>query len=169
MLREFGKPSLSRFQMFGWTWISIAIYLFIYGAEITKYSNDVVSLSIPDVFPIFVALMGLSEVVFLGAKAAVTSQIEITKVFPLQVKQGGNLSIFGINFGNDRQDVWLGTFRIRSDDREHLLGWSNGRIDIKIPDIPDDGKADSYELMVVKGGSSKIAYRGSLPVKIKIL
>ena len=66
MLREFGKPSLSRFQMFGWTWISIAIYLFIYGAEITKYSNDVVSLSIPDVFPIFVALMGLSRSCIFG-------------------------------------------------------------------------------------------------------
>ena len=169
MLREFGKPSLSRFQMFGWTWISIAIYLFLYAAEVTKYSTDVVSLTIPDVFPILVALMGLSEVVFLGAKAAVTSQIEITKVFPLQVRQGGNLSIFGLNFGNDRQDVWLGNYRIRSDDREHLLGWSNGRIDIKIPVIPEDAKSDGYELMVVKGGSSKIAYKGSLPIKIKIL
>ena len=68
MLREFGKPSLSRFQMFGWTWISIVVYLFLYGAEITKHSNDVVSLNIPDVFPILVALMGLSQVVFLGAK-----------------------------------------------------------------------------------------------------
>ena len=169
MLREFGKPSLSRFQMFGWTWISIVIYLFLYGAEITKHSDDIVNLNIPDVFPILVALMGLSQVVFLGAKAAVTSQIEITKVFPLQIKKGGNLSIFGLNFGNDRQDVWLGTLRIRSDDREHLLGWTNGRIDIKIPDIPDEFKADSYEIMVVKGGSAKIAYRGSLPIKIKIL
>jgi hypothetical protein len=169
MLREFGKPSLSRFQMFGWTWISIVIYLFLYSAEIMKYSNDVVNLTIPDVFPILVALMGLSQVVFLGAKAAVTSQIEITKVFPLQITKGGNLSIFGLNFGNDRQDVWLGTLRIRSDDREHLLGWSNGRIDIKIPDIPDEFKADSYEIMVVKGGSAKIAFEGSLPIKIKIL
>ena len=101
-------------------------------------------------------------------KSAVTSQIEITKVFPLQVKEGANLSIFGLNFGNDRQDVWLGTFRIRSDDREHLLGWSIGRIDIKIPHIPDDIKADGYEIMVVKGGSAKIAYKGSLPIKIKI-
>jgi hypothetical protein len=95
MLREFGKPSLSRFQMFGWTWISIAVYLFIYGGEIMRDSNNVINLSIPDVFPILVALMGLSELVFLGAKATVTTQIEITKVFPLQVRKGRYMSIFG--------------------------------------------------------------------------
>jgi hypothetical protein len=105
--------NLSRFQMFGWTLISIVIYLFLYGAEITKHSNDIVNLNIPDVFPILVALVGLSQVVFLGAKTAVTSQIEITKVFPMQIKKGENLSIFG----NNRQDVWPGTLRIRSDDR----------------------------------------------------
>jgi len=151
MLREFGKPSLSRFQMFGWTWISIVIYLSVYGAVISRDYSNVVNLSIPDVFPVLVVLMGLSQVVFLGAKATVTAQIEITKVFPLDVKQDENLSIFGLNFGSDRQDVWLGTRRIGSDDRDHLLGWSDGRIDIKIP--TDIAPADGYEIMVTKGGS----------------
>ena len=36
MLREFGKPSLSRFQMFGWTWISIGIYLVLFYAEVVQ-------------------------------------------------------------------------------------------------------------------------------------
>ena len=170
MLREFGKPSLSRFQMFGWTWISIAIYLFIYGAEISRDYRNVVNLSIPDVFPLLVALMGLSQIVFLGAKATVTSQIEITKVFPLQVAREKSLSIFGLNFGNDRQDVWIGTRRIGADDRKYLVGWSDGRIDILIPaDIPDPAQADGYEIMVVKGGSSKIAFKGGLPIRIKVL
>jgi methionine-rich copper-binding protein CopC len=118
------------------------------------------------VFPVLVVLMGLSQSVFLGAKATVTSQIEITKVFPLEVKRGEHLSIFGLNFGNDRQDIWLGTHRIGSDDREHLLGWSDGRIDIKIPEIVP---ADGYEIMVTKGGSSKIAFKGDSPTRIKIL
>ena len=78
--------------MFGWTWISIAIYLFIYGAEITKYSNDVVSLSIPDVFPIFVALMGLSEVVFLGAEATVTSRLKSQKFFHCKLSKEETLA-----------------------------------------------------------------------------
>ena len=169
MLREFGKPSLSRFQMFGWTWISIVIYLFIYGAEIWRDYGNVVNLSVPDVFPILLALMGLSQSVFLGAKATVTTQIEITKVFPLKVTRGGHLSIFGLNFGNDRQDVWLGTRRIAYDDRNHLLSWSDGRIDIMIPaDIPEPLRADGYEIMVVRGGSSKIAFKGGLPILIKI-
>jgi len=169
MLREFGKPSLSRFQMFGWTWISIVIYLAVYGAEISNhYSNvGILSLNTPDVYPVLVALMGLSQVMFLGAKANVTNQIEITKVFPLQVARRGQLSIFGLNFGSDRQDVWLGTHRIGSTDKD-LLGWSDGRIDIMIPDIPDPLREDGYEIMIAKDGSSKIAFRGGSPIRIKI-
>lgn len=91
-------------------------------------------------------------------------RIEITKVFPLQVTRGEPLSIFGKNFGNDRQDVWLGPHRIRSADINCLLGWSDGRIDIMIPDIPDPLQEDGYEIMIAKGGSSKTA-----PVRIKIL
>ena len=173
MLREFGKPSLSRFQMFGWTWISIGIYLVLFYAEVVQNSTHVENLSIPDVYPILVALMGLSEVVFLGAKVSVTSQIEITKVFPLQVKRGEYLSIFGLNFGNETQDIWLGTHRIKSDDRDQdgnrLLSWSDKRIDIKVPNIPDNLLAQSYELMVVKGGSSKIAFKGGKKIDVKIL
>jgi hypothetical protein len=168
MLREFGKPSLSRFQMFGWTWISIIIYLFVFGAVLGANYVNVVELEIPDVYPVLVVLMGLSQVVFLGAKANATSQIEITKVFPRTVTRGGNLSIFGLNFGTARQDVWIGTRRIGSDDQEHLLGWSAGRIDIKIPsDIPESPDK-GYEIMVAKGGSSKIAFEGGLPIRIKI-
>jgi hypothetical protein len=168
MLREFGKPSLSRFQMFGWTWISIIIYLFVYGAELGRDYSNIVNLRIPEVFPLLVVLMGLSQVVFLGAKANVTSQIEITKVFPQKVTRGGHLSIFGLNFGDVRQDVWIGTRRIGSDDREHLLGWSDGRIDIKIPiDIPEP-PGIGYEIMVAKGGSSKIAFEGGSPIRITI-
>jgi hypothetical protein len=51
-----------------------------------------------------------------------------------------------------------------------LLSWSNGRIDIRIPDdIPEDVKGEGYEVMIVKGGSSKIAFKGSSPIRIKIL
>ena len=138
-----------------------------------KNGTHVENLSIPDVYPILVALMGLSEVVFLGAKASVTSQIEITKVFPVQVKRGEYLSIFGLNFGNETQDIWLGTHRIKSDDRDQdgnrLLSWSDKRIDIKVPNIPDNLLAQSYEIMVVKGGASKIAFKGGKRIDVKVL
>jgi hypothetical protein len=98
-----------------------------------------------------------------------TSKIEITKVFPLEVTRGQDLSIFGSNFGSDRQDVWLGTHRIGSADKD-LIGWSDGRIDIRIPDIPDPLRYDGYEIMVTKGGSSKIAStKDGSPIRIKIL
>jgi hypothetical protein len=167
MLREFGKPSLSRFQMFGWTWISIVIYMSRYWALISSDYSNVAYLTIPDVYPVLVVLMGLSQAVFLGTKANVTNQIEITKVFPLEVRRGEQLSIFGLNFGDAKQDVWLGTYRISSTDKD-LLGWSDGRIDIMIPDIPDPLQKD-YEIMIAKGGSSKIAFKGDSPIRIKIL
>lgn len=89
------------------------------------------------------------------------TQIEITKVFPLEVQRGANFSIFGSNFGVDRQDVWLGTRRVGFDDREHLLGWSDGRIDMKMPvDLPP---ANDYQIMVVRDGSFEVA-----PTKIII-
>jgi hypothetical protein len=134
MLWEFGKPSLSRFQMFGWTWISIVICLSVYGGEISNHYTNVgiLHLNIPDVYTVLVVLMALSQFVFLGA----TNEIEITKVFPSEIKEGDNLSIFGLNFGNARQDVWLGNRRIASTDKDHLLSWSDGRIGIMIPDTP---------------------------------
>lgn len=72
-----GQPTLSRVQMFIWTLVSVAIYVWVLLALLigpfvlnssayaaTCYS----SLSIPDVDPTLVTLMGLSHAAFLGRK-----------------------------------------------------------------------------------------------------
>jgi hypothetical protein len=166
MFREFGKPTLSRYQMFAWTWISIIVYLSAFVAHVIAKSSDVVNLAVPDIDPFLVALMGLSQIAFLGLKTAASTEIEIVKIYPLEARRGAYFSISGKNFGNDRQFIWIGDRRISGEDKDHLVAWSDGRIDIR---VPEDMELGSYEIMVVKGGSSKIATKNNLPVKITIL
>ena len=156
MLRLNDKPALSRFQMFAWTWISIGIYLSVLFSVVDETSNSVWNLTVPDIDPTLVALMGLSQVAFLGLKTTGSTGIQLSKIFPLHAKPKQILSIFGKNFGEERQIVWIGTERqITSTDQEHLIFWSGDRIDIRIPEDIPSGR--SYQIMVVKGGASKIA------------
>jgi hypothetical protein len=152
MLNEYGKPSLGRFQMFAWTWISIIIYLFIFFSKIFALANTPSVLALPDIDPTLVVLMGLSQFAFLGNKA-VTSEMEITSIFPLEGSAGDSFSIYGNNFGNKGQIVWIGTKRIPSlekEEEEETIKWSNNRIDIKIPKGVPLGK---QEIKVVIDGS----------------
>ena len=99
--------------------------------------------------------MGLSQFAFLGSKAG-TSEMEITKIFPSKgtiirdfkgLAVGDLFSIYGNNFGNEGQIIWIGTKQISKD---NIVYWSNDRIDIKLPDYITPGE---YEIIVAKGGS----------------
>jgi hypothetical protein len=155
MLNEYGKPSLGRFQMFAWTWISIIIYLFVFYSTVVSTANSPSTLALPDIDPTLVVLMGLSQFAFLGSKAG-TSEMEITKIFPSKgtiirdfkgLAVGDLFSIYGNNFGNEGQIIWIGTKQISKD---NIVYWSNDRIDIKLPDYITPGE---YEIIVAKGGS----------------
>ena len=74
-----GRPALSKFQMFIWTWIAILIYLVIlfssvyeigasdYEVENIKCQENKYScLAFPDIDPSLVVLMGLSQTAYLG-------------------------------------------------------------------------------------------------------
>jgi hypothetical protein len=155
MLRLNEKPTLSRFQMFAWTWIGIGIYLSVLFSTVGETSTSVWNLSVPDIDPTLVVLMGLSQVAFLGLKTTGSTAIQISKFFPLHAKPNQIISIFGKNFGEERQIVWIGTdIQIISTDQEHMIFWSGDRIDIKIPANIPPGE---YPIMVVKGGSSMMA------------
>jgi len=64
-----GKLDLARLQMFLWTIIGIAIFLYILFDQITTLSS-VEELFIPDVSPTLLILMGLSQTAYLGSKIA---------------------------------------------------------------------------------------------------
>jgi len=63
-------PSLARFQMLGWTIVSIGIYAVIIYVEVHKtwVSGSAAGLTLPDLDPTLLVLMGVSQSGYLGAK-----------------------------------------------------------------------------------------------------
>jgi hypothetical protein len=129
MLKEYGKPTLSRFQMFGWTWIGIGVYLFVFFSKTMESSILVQNLILPDVDPTLVVLMGLSQTAFLGGKT-VAARTEITQVVPDKGEIGMPVQIFGSNFGSNQDTIWFGDIQIRGND---IKTWMDNRIDIVVP------------------------------------
>jgi len=70
MLQQGGKVTLTRFQMFLWTFIGIAIYLSTVWITISGISatTPIADLSIPNIDPTLVYLMGLSQAGYLGGR-----------------------------------------------------------------------------------------------------
>jgi hypothetical protein len=155
MLEENNKPALTRFQMFGWTWIGIMIYIGILfstvgttlmdiqdartcqtlrpnQAEFSRLHCDepLTGLTLPDIDPTLVILMGLSQGAYLGGKIITVPTMKIDKV--VLAKKDSNeyvLSIFGNNFGQNKDTVWFDDIQIRGD---KLSVWDDSRIDASL-------------------------------------
>lgn len=68
MLKQKGKIALNRFQMFLWTIISIVLYLSVVVGAVTEAGVDVATLSLPDIDPTLLYLMGLSQTGYLAGR-----------------------------------------------------------------------------------------------------
>lgn len=69
MLDENGILSLTRVQMFIWTWIAIGIYLYIlFSRVINTNIAQLPGLTIPDVGFVIISLMALSQGIYLAGK-----------------------------------------------------------------------------------------------------
>lgn len=134
MLYENNQPSLSRFQLFAWTWISIVIYLNVLFTQIHTNMSSAQNLLLPDIDPTLLLLMGLSNFAFLGVKAQ-NNKMQITSIFPemkIPVNDpdfktlnnkiilpthgdisigcqsiGEVVSIFGTNFSHQMDKIWF--------------------------------------------------------------
>jgi hypothetical protein len=172
MLEENNKPALTRFQMFGWTWIGIMIYIGILfstagttlmhtedartcqtlqpnQAEYSQLHCDkpLRNLTLPDIDPTLVVLMGLSQGAYVGGKIITTPTMKIDKV--VLGKKDANeyiLSIFGNNFGSNKDTVWFDDTQIREN---KLLVWDDSRIDAAFTKTLQEG--NNYKLRVAKG------------------
>jgi hypothetical protein len=82
MLFENGRPSLSRYQMFIWTVVSLLIYIFSFFRIIAAPDLDVSTLTLPDIDPTLVVLMGLSQGAFIGGKLTMKVEKEEDKKAP---------------------------------------------------------------------------------------
>jgi hypothetical protein len=152
MLQENNQPSLSRFQLFAWTWISIIVYMSVLFSQINTHMDTSHNLLLPDIDPTLLLLMGLSNFVFLGVKAQ-NSKMQITSIFPEQEldvtdgniqalkdrmilptsgkinigKQhmGETISIFGTNFARQRDKIWFDDtpFPVEGSDIKNEITW----------------------------------------------
>lgn len=148
MLNENGKPTLTRFQMFSWTWISIAIYLVILSSAVSEVVNNEISakdLTLPDIDPALVVLMGISQGAYLGGKITMKQKLEIIEVFPKKEKIDSRITISGTNFGDKIGIVIIGGMALRADKIEK---WSDNMIVVKIPQM-NEGKTT---LQIVANG-----------------
>jgi hypothetical protein len=109
MLMENGKITLTRFQMFAWTWIGIIAYLGLLYLATTINLDDIEELSLPTLPTLFLSLMGISQATYLGAKSVKTRYFSINEVRPQKVrleKEGNYITVLGSNFGTNGT-VWL--------------------------------------------------------------
>jgi hypothetical protein len=148
MLYEFDKLTLSRFQMFAWTWVSILIYLYAFIPAVTDHYSDPQNATVPNIDLMLVALMGLSQAAFLAGKAA-NPKLRISSIYPEVGRIGERISIFGSNFGNNKDIVWFNNRPIKTEGLDDVI-WLNGeRIDLTIPeDIPPG----DFSIRVSNGG-----------------
>ncbi len=159
MLLENGKPSLTRYQMFLWTWIGILIYLWIFVSNITDV-QDLAKLSMPDIDSTLVILMGLSHSVYIGGKAiAPSGKIQISKYIPSLGSVGNQVNIFGINFGTPGPNTFdftknpQGTAEYRvlfGNISAKITSWTDSKIVVQVPTGLPTGDC---EVMVESGGN----------------
>jgi len=159
MLMENGKITVSRFQMFAWTWISIIVYLGYFFSHIL--TSDVNELSVPDIPQIFVFLMGLTQAGYVGTKAAIPEKMALTKISPTEGSIGATVTIYGTNFGKQKGKVLFETGPVNGDGKQTYvesdkIKWEENKIEVIVPERLDPGeyfiRVESNGFMTFKGG-----------------
>jgi hypothetical protein len=150
MLEENGKASLSRFQMFIWTFIGIIVYLCIFFGMLIKPGSlqDVQKLVMPDIDPTFLILMGISQGAYIGGKYITPQSTEITKISPERAKVGETIFVYGTNFGKDKDNLQFkdkDDKSVTADKDKDIDDWTDSRISVKVPAALTPG---SYKVVV---------------------
>ena len=83
MFMEDGKLSLTRYQMFLWTVISVLAYFGLTVGNIFNNYTNLGGLSLPDCPQVLLALMGISQATYLGGKFTFQPpEVSISKITP---------------------------------------------------------------------------------------
>ena len=165
MLMENDKPTVSRFQMFAWTIISIIIYLsFFFSQTFSPAFCTGLSKGVPDIPQIFVYLMGLSQLAYVGNKATISQTLTVLQISRHEAAPNEDLIIFGTNFGNETQKGKV-LFEDGDKDRigkqvvvqpRNIIEWSDSRIHIK---VPTEGLASDNPYYIRVANRGMISYK----------
>ena len=144
ILLENHRPSLTRFQMFSWTVLSVFLYLSLLLSSMRALDQTTIrSFVLPDVEFTLVMLMGLSQGAYVGGKYVAPTKMDIIGIYPKEVESKGKASIRGVNFGTEKGIVIIGRWTIDS----RKIEWDENRIDITLPDMAPG----EYEVTVLVG------------------
>jgi hypothetical protein len=154
MLEENNKPTLTRYQMFAWTWIGAIIYLMILFSYTTGMLGNIRQLGVPDISPVFVFLMGISNVGYLGGKIVSTSNPIIFRVIPKKDKLSEHITIIGTNFVTSKGNIWFEESHI-SDPKQVKVSsddviWNDNTIDLKVPTSLASTADKEYNIIMQK-------------------
>jgi hypothetical protein len=133
MLEENGKISLTRFQFFLWTWVSIVIFFGILVYDIVTLSLDNIgNYKMPSINETLIVLMGLSQAGYLGAKSVTKINPTVSKLLRNynSIKNKEVWTILGNGLGNDYGKAIVNGIEF---DREQVINWNDKLIEI-IPD-----------------------------------
>jgi Big-like domain-containing protein len=188
MLMENDKITLSRFQMFAWTWIGIIAYLGLLFWEVDVKLLNIENLLVPGLPILFVSLMGLSQVTYITAKSVKPKVFSVNEVRPRKIqlqKENNLITILGSNFG-DKGTVWVEYYPPLTAQEKIELGYEgegadeyvfdpmrlkeqfeatikppreDSRIVVNLDSIKDKLKAQSYVVRVEKDGLLTYANR----------
>jgi len=163
MLMENEKPTVSRFQMFAWTIISIIVYLGFFFSQTIFLLTDVNELVVPDIPQIFVYLMGLSQAGYVGVKGTISKSLTVTRVLPNKARINEDVIIVGTNFGSEKGSVIFEDGPKDLDgnqvpvQQQDIKEWQETRIHIK---VPSQGLIASTNYYIRVENKGLVSYKG---------
>jgi hypothetical protein len=138
-----GFPELTKIQTVTWTGFAIVMYLVAVDAALKVVTAAqpntpaVTDLSLPDIAPAMMVLIGLGNAAYLGRKLVTTDTPVLTAVAVDRKPAFTEVTLTGVAFGSIQNGS-----RIIINDKEitdPALEWSNERVKFKLPDKHPDG------------------------------
>lgn len=138
-----GFPELTKIQTVTWTGFAIVLYLVAVDTALKVVttaqpnSPEVTNLSLPDIAPAMMVLIGLGNAVYLGKKLVTTDTPVLTAVAVDRKPTFTEVTLTGVAFGATQNGS-----RITINEKEITdppLEWSNERVKFKLPERNPDG------------------------------
>lgn len=138
-----GFPELTKIQTITWTGFAIVLYFVAVDAALKIVaaaqpgSPAVTDLSLPDIAPAMMVLIGLGNAAYLGKKLVTTDTPVLTAISVDRSLAFPTVTLTGVAFGAIQNGS-----RITLDEKEIIdppLEWSNERVKFKLPDKNPNG------------------------------
>ncbi|MFC1982246.1 IPT/TIG domain-containing protein [Chloroflexota bacterium] len=137
-----GKPTLNKLQMIAWTFIAIAIYIFM----VVKQVESGAVPALPDVDESLLVLMGISQGTYLGKRLVTTTMATLQKLALTTTDSGREVTLTGLNMGDEQ---YGGLVKVGDFFPSEIKSWSDKEVKFVLPPSIEAGV---YPVSVTIGG-----------------